>query len=219
MLPAIITGFIGARLYHVASEPQRYWNTPADIVKVWNGGLGIYGGLLIGGITAWLLSRHYNFSLSALADGMAVGLPVGQAIGRWGNWFNQELFGRPTDLPWCVEIDRVHRPINLIGHPCYHPTFLYESLGCLAVAGTILYLHRRWKSRTPGVLFCAYLIAYSIVRFFVEGIRIDNAHEWMGLRQNEWVAIAVAVGSFLVAVILIKREQTIASPTDSNSTS
>jgi prolipoprotein diacylglyceryl transferase len=188
----------------VFSEPQRYWEAPEYIVKVLNGGLGIYGGLAIGAITAWLLCRHYKMPLSRLADGIAIAIPVAQAIGRWGNWFNQELFGRPTDVAWCVEIDRTHRPINMIGHGCYHPTFLYESIGCLLIAVTILVLRRRWKSRTPGVLYPIYLALYSVVRFVVEGIRIDNAHQWMGLRQNEWVAIAIFIAAIAVAISMSK---------------
>ena len=193
MVPGIIGGFVGARLYHVLSEPVRYAHHPGDIIAVWNGGLGIYGAIIAGTAVVYLRVRRIGGNFAQWADAAAVGLPLSQAIGRWGNYVNQELFGRPTDLPWGVQIDAFHRPTGFSGTCCFHPTFLYESLGCLALCIVLYVAATRWPSRPTGVIFPLYLIGYSVLRMGMELLRIDDAHTFLGMRQNFWVAAATAV--------------------------
>lgn len=205
VIPAVVIGFIGARLYHVLSKPAYYLDHPADIPAIWHGGLGVYGGVAAGALTAGLLARRYGLPASGLFDAAAPGIALAQAIGRWGNYFNQELFGRPTDLPWALEVNREHRPEQYAGDDTFHPTFLYESLWNLVVFGTLMVLLRRWHGRARGVIFALYAALYSAGRFFVEGLRSDPSHEWLGLRQNQWVALVVFIAAVLVAVWLQRR--------------
>jgi prolipoprotein diacylglyceryl transferase len=202
LLPAVLMGFVGARLYHVASEVQHYRQSPGDIVKVWEGGLGIYGGVLFGVVTGVVLCRRLNVPRLAALDAVAPAFLIAQALGRWGNYFNQELFGRPSDAPWALEVDAVHRPTGFTQFDTFHPTFLYESLANLVLFVVIVALHRSWRTRAPGVLFPIYIAAYSLVRYFVEGLRIDPAHTWMGMRQNEWIALGLFVVATAVAAIM-----------------
>ncbi|MEO6866495.1 MAG: prolipoprotein diacylglyceryl transferase [Gaiellales bacterium] len=207
LLIAIVAGFIGARLYHVASEPQRFMDAPGDIIKIWEGGLGIYGavfgGVLVGG---WIAPR-FGLPRRAAIDAAAPAFLFAQAIGRLGNYLNQELFGRPFNGPWALEVDPEHRPLGYLNDATFHPTFLYEAIGTLLLGFVFVMLVRRWTSRPPGILFPLYVAAYSLLRLMVEPLRIDSAHEWLGMRQNVWVAGVLVIAGLAAAAIMYRRER------------
>lgn len=193
---AVPAGIIGARLYHVATEWDRFSDAPLDIVKIWEGGLGIPGGMFLGIVVGALVIRRRGLPLSMTMWAVAPALPLAQAIGRWGNWFNQELFGRPTDLPWGLEVDA--DKVASAGYPpgtLFHPTFLYESLWNLALVGVLILIGRSLMTRpNPGRLLAVYVLGYGIGRFWIEGLRIDPAKEGGGLRLNQWMALVLIVG-------------------------
>ncbi|MEV0619926.1 prolipoprotein diacylglyceryl transferase [Nonomuraea sp. NPDC050404] len=201
-VPAVIFGLIGGRLYHVITDWQTYFGDraikePYRALFIWEGGLGIWGAVALGGFGVWLAARKRGLSMGALADTIAPGLAFAQAIGRWGNWFNQELYGSPTTLPWGLEIDVDHG-----GEPgvLYHPTFLYESLWDLAL-GFVLILAGRRFALHHGRLFALYVAGYTAGRFWIEGLRIDPvggvdyAVEFIGLRINQWTSIVLFVAA------------------------
>lgn len=192
---AVPAGVIGARLYHVATEWNRFSDSPSEIVKIWKGGLGIPGGILLGTVVGVWYIRRRGVSIPLALWAVAPTLAIAQSIGRWGNWFNQELFGRPTDLPWGLEIDA--NKVASAGYPpgtLFHPTFLYESLWNLALAFVLVWLGRRMLASRPARLLACYTIGYGIGRFWIEGLRIDPAKEGGGLRLNQWTAIVLVVG-------------------------
>jgi prolipoprotein diacylglyceryl transferase len=194
---AVPAGLVGARLYHVATDWQRFQGHWLDVFAVWKGGLGIPGGLLAGVVVGVVLARRRGLVIRETLDAVAPALPVAQAIGRLGNWFNQELFGRPTDLPWALRIDPAHRPAGYEDVVGFHPTFLYEGLWNLGLAALLVLVERRWHPR-PGILFAGYVAGYALGRLWVEALRIDAASEILGLRVNIWVsglALVAAVGS------------------------
>ncbi|GAC1599883.1 MAG: prolipoprotein diacylglyceryl transferase [Acidimicrobiales bacterium] len=204
--PALITsiaiwavpgGIIGARLYHVITDYQLYTDHPFNALKIWDGGLGIWGGVLVGVAVGAVVARRHGADVATLFDCVAPALPLAQAIGRWGNWFNQELFGRPTSLPWGLEISRAQRPLGYEQFSTFHPTFLYESLWDLCVVGIVLAAERRLRLRR-GTLLAAYVAAYTFGRFFTEYLRIDKAHKIGPLRLNDWTSVAVFVGALAV---------------------
>jgi phosphatidylglycerol---prolipoprotein diacylglyceryl transferase len=167
-----------ARLYYVAFEWDRYADNPLSAFAIWQGGIAIHGAILGGMLAALLFARLNRLSFWALADVVAPALVLGQAIGRWGNFFNSEAFGRPTDLPWRVYIPPAQRPPNLGAVEYYHPTFLYESLWNLGVFALVLWLFF-WGLRHPdrlktGTLFLVYFATYSLGRFWIEGLRLDS---------------------------------------------
>jgi prolipoprotein diacylglyceryl transferase len=199
-------GIVGARLYHVATSwnelPDAWWGPFA----IWKGGLGVWGGIGLGCIVGAIVAKRSGVSVAKLADCVAPGLLVAQGIGRFGNWWNQELFGRPTDLPWGLEIDPANRPINYVDQATFHPTFLYEALWCFAAAGLLLLVERRFKGRIrPGGLFALYVLVYSIGRFWIEMLRIDPSHEIGGIRLNVFVAGAAIVISTVFFVVWQRR--------------
>jgi prolipoprotein diacylglyceryl transferase len=198
---AVAAGVIGARLYHiVTSWSSDFSKHPIDMLKVWQGGLGIPGGLLAGVLVGvWRVYRR-GLPVGWAITAATPGLPLAQAIGRWGNWWNQELFGRPTKLPWALEIHDDKLPVGYASGTTFHPTFLYESLGCLAIVGLLLLIEHRKRLR-PGRLMAIYVAMYSFLRFWVEGLRIDPAHKAGGLRLNEWVALVVFVAAVAYLVI------------------
>ena len=193
---AIPAGFVGARLYHVVTDWHRFDDAPLDIVKVWEGGLGIPGGILGGAVVGVLVARRKGYDVPRLMDAVAPALPVAQAIGRLGNWFNQELFGRPTDLPWGLEIDPGRRPDGYTEFETFHPTFLYEALWNLALAAFLVVLGRRRVLR-PGQLFVLYVGGYGLGRLWVEALRIDTATRLAGVRVNIWVSGLTILGAIL----------------------
>jgi prolipoprotein diacylglyceryl transferase len=183
-------GIVGARLYHDVTSwnevPDHWWGPFA----VWQGGLGVWGGMLFGVLAgAWIVHRSHQ-SIRLFMDAVAPGLLLAQGIGRIGNWFNQELFGKPTDLPWGLEIDPQHRPPGYFDHATFHPTFLYELTYDLIGVVILLWIDRRFNIRRPG-LFALYVSYYCFGRFFEELLRVDPAHEFFGLRLNAWVSIVV----------------------------
>lgn len=192
---AVIAGVIGARLYHVITDWQLFEDDLAKIPQIWKGGLGIPGGLIAGvGVGLWE-ARKRGITPGIGVTCAAPALALAQAIGRWGNWFNQELFGKPTDLPWALEVSDA-KTLGA-GYPVgttFHPTFLYESLWNFALCGLLLWLDRRFRLKLrPGVLFAMYVAGYGIGRFWVEGLRIDPAKDFGGLRLNQWTSIVAAV--------------------------
>jgi prolipoprotein diacylglyceryl transferase len=194
---SVIAGLIGARLYHVMTDYQRFQGRWIHIFAVWEGGLGIPGGLLAGvGTGAWLAHRR-GLPAAQLLDVVAPAIPIAQAIGRLGNWFNQELFGRATGLPWGVRIDLAHRPAGYEHVATYHPTFLYEALWNLALVGALLLWERRHRQARPGTLFAMYVGGYALGRLWVEALRIDPASRILGLRVNIWVSLVAVAGSAL----------------------
>lgn len=206
---AVPMGVIGGRIYHVISSPQGYFGEngrPIEIFYIWQGGLGIWGAISLGLAAAWWsfkrnkISAANSLTFGVFADALAPGVVVAQAIGRWGNWFNVELFGRPTTLPWGLEVPMRFRPDGFTEFATFHPTFIYESIWCLIVAFLLL---RFEKFRmAPGSIFIAYVALYSFGRIFIESLRIDDANLILGLRLNIWVGILVCAVS---SATLIKR--------------
>ena len=196
----VVAGIIGARLYHVVTDWSRFSDDLGSIPKIWEGGLGIPGGLLAGvGAGAWQARRRGIRPAVALTFG-APAIALAQAIGRWGNWFNQELYGKPTDLPWALEIDDAHLPAGYASGTTFHPTFLYESLWNFALCGLLLWIQERYKL-AAGRLMAVYLIGYGTGRFWIEGLRIDPSHEVGGLRWNQWVALAAVAGGAIWLIL------------------
>jgi prolipoprotein diacylglyceryl transferase len=188
-------GILGARLYHDITSwsevPDPKWR---GVFAVWEGGLGVWGGILFGGIAAAVIARRAGVSVGRLADAAAPGILLAQGIGRIGNWWNQELFGKPTDLPWGLEIDPEHRPAAYLSDQTFHPTFLYELTWDLLGVALLLWVGRRFAIRPPA-LFALYVSWYTFGRFFEELLRVDTAHHIAGLRLNAWVSIVCFVVS------------------------
>jgi prolipoprotein diacylglyceryl transferase len=188
-------GVVGARLYHDITSwsevPTPKWK---GIWEVWEGGLGVWGGILLGTIAGAVVVRRSGYSITKFMDAAAPGLLLAQGIGRIGNWWNQELFGKPTTLPWGLKIDPGHRPIQYFDRATFHPTFLYELIWDFAGVALLLYIDRRFKLRPPS-LFALYISYYCFGRFFEELIRVDPAHHIAGLRLNAWVSLIVFVCS------------------------
>lgn len=206
-LVSVPAGIIGARLYHIITTPERFFGPDGDWVemfRIWNGGLGIWGGVLFGALAAWSWCRHKHYPMALLADAIAPGLLVAQAVGRLGNWFNQELYGAPTTLPWGLKLNMEG---TAIGHSeqCYdgatcpsgtlfHPTFLYEMIWNLIGAAIIVYIgSKAMEKLKAGSLFAVYIMWYTLGRTWIESLRIDYAHEFLGVRINVWVSMAVFV--------------------------
>ncbi|MGV9778244.1 prolipoprotein diacylglyceryl transferase [Streptosporangium sp. NPDC003464] len=195
---AVPFGLVGGRLYHVITDWQLYFgpdapNEPIEALFIWNGGLGIWGAVALGALGVWFGCRGRGISLSAVADTVAPGIALAQAIGRWGNYFNQELFGGPTDLPWGLEIDP-DRPGTVPGESTYHPTFLYESIWDLGLALVLIWIGGRFALR-HGRVFALYVAGYTVGRFWIEGMRVDTAHHILGLRLNQWTSIVLFVAA------------------------
>jgi prolipoprotein diacylglyceryl transferase len=208
---AVPAGILGARLYHVVTDYELYTHDPWRAFAIWDGGLGIPGGIAAGVLAGYVVARRRHLPIPPLLDTVAPTLPLAQAIGRWGNWFNQELYGRPTSLPWAVHIDPAHRPVGLEHIATYHPTFLYESLWNLALVGIILLVERSHRLR-PGRLFAVYVAGYALGRFFIERLRIDYAHTIAGLRVNEWVSLVLFVAATIAIATGRNPEPHTASP-------
>ncbi len=200
---AVPAGIVGARLYHVFTTPDPYFGHDGDlvnIVKVWEGGLGIWGAVAGGAVGAWFGCRELGIPLRVFADALAPGLVLAQAVGRFGNWFNQELYGRPTDLPWALEIDLDHRLPEYFAQATYHPTFLYEALWCVAVAGLLWWAQRRY-GLGRGRVFALYVMAYTTGRAWIEYLRVDEAQLVFGVRLNIWTCLVVFVGALIYFVL------------------
>lgn len=198
----ILFGIIGARIYHVITTPEPYFGPDGDPIKafyIWNGGLGIWGAVAVGAVGAAIALRRRNLRVAPFADAVAPALLCAQAIGRLGNWFNQELFGAPTDKPWGLRIDQAHLPPGYAPGTLFHPTFLYELLWCLAMAVVLLALEKRLRLRN-GQVFWTYVALYTLGRVWIENLRIDQAQHILGLRLNVWTSLIV----FTVALAMIQ---------------
>jgi prolipoprotein diacylglyceryl transferase len=205
----VAAGIVGARLYHVITSwdevPDAWWGPFA----IWRGGLGVWGGIALGCLVGGIVAKRAGADVWLLADCLAPGLLLAQGIGRLGNWWNQELFGKPTDLPWGLEIDPLNRPVAYLDSATFHPTFLYELIWDFAAAAVLVYvIERRFKPRPPGV-FAAYIALYCVGRFGEELLRVDPAHHIAGLRLNAWVSlIGIVVG--VMWYVLSQRDRTAA---------
>jgi prolipoprotein diacylglyceryl transferase len=208
-LYAVPLGILGGRLFHVATHPADYFFPGANIWRifyVWEGGLAIFGALIGGAVGAWIGTRIIGLRFWSFADALAPGLLVAQGVGRLGNYFNQELFGAPTNLPWGLDIDRPNPaiPVGLPPETLFHPTFLYEMLWNFFGALVLIALLRKFNLQW-GRLFGLYLVWYGIGRFFLEMIRLDVAEVILGLRANQWTAlVAITVG---VAIFIIQKRR------------
>jgi prolipoprotein diacylglyceryl transferase len=205
---AVPAGLIGARLYHVITDNEIYrghwfdnpFTSDTSPWAVWKGGLGIPGGIILGVAVGVYVAYRKGIQLPTAFDAVAPAMPLAQAIGRFGNYFNQELFGRPTDLPWGLQIDPAHRPPEFISSPTFHPTFLYESLWNLALVGVLIWLDKKRVIR-PGRMFVLYIGGYFLGRLWVESLRSDNANLILGLRVNIWTSLIAIVLSVLFMLV------------------
>jgi phosphatidylglycerol---prolipoprotein diacylglyceryl transferase len=188
----VIGGVVGARVYHVISDYELFTGDWLRVFQIWEGGLSIWGVLAGGAIAVIVMTRIKRVETLVLMDCIVPGLLAAQAIGRWGNYFNQELFGGPTDLPWGLEISPANRPPGYLDVETFHPTFLYESLYCLFLLGLLLAVERRFRLR-KGQALAFYLATYTFGRFFFENLRIDPAREIAGLRLNSWVSAGICI--------------------------
>ncbi|MDT4942999.1 MAG: hypothetical protein QOJ34_3088 [Pseudonocardiales bacterium] len=199
---AIVFGILGGRIYHVATDPELYFGDgkhPVDAVKIWDGGLGIWGAIALGAVGAWIGCRRRNIKLAVFADAAVPGVVFAQAIGRWGNWFNNELYGGATSLPWklqihCLDIDVGHASVcpgtnsTVLGY--FQPTFLYECLWDIAVGVALLLLDRRFRLGRGNVM-ALYVMGYTAGRAWIEALRTDHANHFLGLRLNDWTSLVV----------------------------
>lgn len=203
---AIPIGIVGARLYHVATHLGDYFAPGATQHwwAIWEGGIAIYGAIGFGALAAWLVARRERIAFAALADALAPGIAVGQALGRFGNWFNQELYGQPTTLPWGLEIDPVHRAPGFEQYETFHPTFAYEALWNVFVAVLLLWADRRFRLGR-GKVFALYVALYGLGRTFTEGLRLDYSYDVFGpIRFNQAVAILICVAGIALFAWLVR---------------
>ena len=211
-ITAVPVGIIGGRIYHVITSPDAYFSAggnPVDAFKIWEGGLGIWGAISLGAVGAWLRYRQLakrmelpNFAL--FLDALAPGILFAQAIGRFGNWFNIELFGKPLQAPWALDVPAQYRPSGYSTFETFHPTFLYESLWCVLLAFALIKFGKRLA---PGQVFSLYVMVYSIGRLAIESIRIDSAETIAGLRLNIWVSVLVALAAAVTLRVQSRKGQ------------
>lgn len=193
----IINGLIGARLYDVFLQFSYYLENPLDVFKIWQGGLAIHGGIIAGLITIYFFAKKHKIYFWKLCALLVPGLSLAQAIGRWGNYFNQEIFGLPTNLSWGIPIDLINRPLNYISSDFFHPTFLYESFGSLLIffilSAVTIYLIKKSKLNNYSFILISaiYLLLYSVLRFSLEFIRIDEAPNFIGMRWPQFISLII----------------------------
>jgi phosphatidylglycerol---prolipoprotein diacylglyceryl transferase len=216
---AVPFGIAGGRLYHVITDPELYFTAgkePIRALYIWDGGLGIWGAVALGALGAWIGCKRTGISFWAFADTVAPGLVLAQAIGRFGNYFNQELYGAPSTVPWALQIDPAHRPTDTPDIATYHPTFLYESLWCVGVFFLLIWAERRFQLGF-GRLFALYVAAYTVGRVWVEALRVDHANHILGLRLNVWTSIII-FGAAVTFLVRGRRGQseTVSSPSSSD---
>jgi prolipoprotein diacylglyceryl transferase len=192
----VVAGFLGGRLGYVITHTGDFGDNPLEVFAIWQGGLALYGGLTLGILTGLWVARRRGLPVLRALDAAIPAIPLAQAVGRWGNYFNQELFGTPTTLPWALEVDPDRRPDRYATAETFHPTFLYESLWNLAVVAVLLRVSARWRLR-PGSLSLLYLILYGAGRFGLELLRTDTTYRLLGLSRNGWISLALVVGASL----------------------
>ncbi len=204
---AVVIGFLGARAAYVLTHSGRFIDRPYAVLFIWEGGLALYGGLTFGALAVIYFVHKANADLFSFADATAIGIPLAQAIGRWGNYFNQELFGTPTDLPWRLAIDPANRPPQFADFSYFHPTFLYESLwNALIIVPVILILERKGKL-AKGASFGMYVAMYAFIRFWMELLRTDTTFRLFGISRNGWVSLLVFVGGLVWIWMMQKRAE------------
>jgi prolipoprotein diacylglyceryl transferase len=226
---AVPFGIVGARVYHLITSPQDYFGAGGDPIRalyIWEGGLGIWGAVAGGALGAWIAARQLGLPLAVFADALAVGLPVGQAIGRFGNWFNNELYGRVTTLPWGLQVHEMDQTdpghaLSVDGEPLtkpglYHPTFAYEAIWDVGVAVLVWLLDRRFKFGR-GRAFALYVMAYTAGRIWIEMLRIDDANKIFGVRLNVFTSILVFAGA-LAYFLLVRGPRAYVVPEDAPET-
>lgn len=200
---AVPFGVIGGRLYHVATDWELYFSEGGKGIsgafRVWEGGLGIWGAIALGGVGAWIGAKRLGVPFAPFADSIAPGIAFAQAIGRFGNWFNQELFGRPTTLPWGLEIDSANRPTEFAQFEVFHPTFLYEAIACVAIGFFLIWADKRYVMG-HGRVFALYVALYCAARGLVETLRIDDARHILGIRFNVFTALLIGAGALIYLV-------------------
>ncbi|MFG1813073.1 prolipoprotein diacylglyceryl transferase [Kribbella sp. NPDC049174] len=203
MFWAIPFGLVGARIYHVITDAELYFGegkNPIDALKIWHGGLGIWGAVGFGALGAWIACRRAKVPFLAVADAMAPGIALAQILGRFGNYFNQELFGKPTDRPWGLEIAFDNRPIGFKDFATFHPTFLYEAIWNLGVIALVILAGRRFQLG-HGRAFFLYVAGYTLGRAWIENLRIDTVNHFLGLRLNVWTSMVLFVLAVVAFVI------------------
>ncbi len=191
---AVVAGFVGGRLAYVSTHTGDFRGRWLHVFAIWEGGLALYGGLTLGILTGIYVAYRRRLPVLLALDAAIPGIPLAQAFGRWGNYFNQELFGTPTKVPWALEVEQAHRPAKYQAFATFHPTFLYESIWDLVIVGTLLWLSARRKLRTGSIVLC-YLAMYAFGRFLLELIRTDTTFRLFGLSRNAWVSLAVVIGA------------------------
>jgi len=208
---AVPAGIIGGRIYHVITSPAQYFGAnghPIDALKIYQGGLGIWGAISLGALGAWVGFRRRSNNLEIpnfryFLDALAPGILLAQAIGRFGNWFNGELFGRPFNGLWALRIPLADRPLGYLQYETFHPTFLYEAIWCTLIA---LLLIRQTAKLNPGQGFAIYVALYCLGRFAIEWLRIDDANKILGLRLNLWTALIVGLAAGVISLRLIRQK-------------
>lgn len=205
----VLGGLLGGRLYHVLNEWSYYTDHPNQILAIWNGGLGIHGAIMAGLAILWWYAKRHQLSFLALADVLVPGLALGQAIGRWGNYFNQELFGKPTALPWGIPIEAANRPASYRLYEYFHPTFLYESIGNLLILFLLIRFFRR--PHHPGVVLATYVVTYSLLRIFTESLRIDRTPIIMGIRLPIIVSSVIILATITTVILLSRSKKSYAN--------
>ncbi|MBI5621964.1 prolipoprotein diacylglyceryl transferase [Candidatus Falkowbacteria bacterium] len=206
----ILFGLLGARIYYVAYAWSYYATHPTDIVKIWQGGLAIHGAIIAAVLTVYFYSQRKGWNPWKITDLVATGVPIAMALGRWGNYFNQELFGTPTDLPWGIPIDLANRPEQYVNFSRFHPTFLYESLLDLCLFALLLLMHRRrlqskqgeGRGYGAGNVTLVFLFGYSFIRFLMEFFRTDYSPVWLDLRWAQLLSLVIMM--VIVVVTLWK---------------
>ena len=209
---SLIFGIIGARIFYVLYNFSYFKLHWVEIFKVWQGGVASHGMLLFGFLTIWLYCKIKKLNLGLIFDLAFTSLVFGQFIGRWGNYFNQELFGRPTSLPWGIPIDPINRPAIFENYQYFHPAFLYESIYCLAIFFFLLYLWNRRSKIQPdkikyGAIALAYFFLYSCFRFGIEFIRVDSVPVFLHLRIMQWFSLAIILSCILVYLYYYRRKK------------
>jgi prolipoprotein diacylglyceryl transferase len=208
---AVAAGFLGGRLAYVATHTGDFHGRWWEVLYIWKGGLALYGGLTLGILTGIWAARHYGLPVLRALDAAIPAIPLAQAFGRWGNYFNQELFGTPTTLPWALEVDPEFRPARYAEFATFHPTFLYESLYNLLVAAVLIWVGARRRLR-PGSLCLLYLVLYGAGRFLLELLRTDTTYRLFGLSRNAYVSLAVVVGGSVWLALRERRGRAATEP-------
>jgi prolipoprotein diacylglyceryl transferase len=191
---AVVAGFIGGRLAYVSTHSGDFSGRWLHVFAIWEGGLALYGGLTLGILTGVFVAWRRGLPVLLALDAAIPGIPLAQAFGRWGNYFNQELFGTPTRVPWALQVEPAHRPLKYQAFATFHPTFLYESIWDLVIVGVLLWLSARRRLRVGSIVLC-YLLLYAFGRFLLELIRTDTTYRLFGLSRNAYVSLAVMLGA------------------------